>query len=112
MQSSLGVQTFRTSKGTHTNVLAILELDILRNLLKSFMGILISRVNDPSIGLHEHGGAQISIGVPPVTRATSRTTGAQHTFVKSIQKFSVLLRLIILSVMLTFFFLSLEERFN
>lgn len=83
------VKTLRASVGTvHDGVATVQRHRVLQHVL-SHLGSLISRVNDPSVGLHQHGGTQVLGLVPPVRRARGRAAGTQDTFVQTVQLGSV-----------------------
>jgi hypothetical protein len=98
LEGSLWVKLLGASGSTHTNVLAVIKFQLLRKVLESLIGILISGVNHPSVGLHEDGGAKIAVWVPPVGGARSGTASAEDTFVKQIKLLSIFLALVVLLV--------------
>jgi len=80
-----GVETLGASEGAHTDLVALTELHVSSKLLKSLVSVLIARVNNPSVGLHEDGRTEIVLGMPPVTGAGGLATSAQDTLVKSVE---------------------------
>ena len=46
-------------------------------IVESFARGLIARVDDPAVRRKQGGGTQVTVAVPPVTRAGRRTTGAE-----------------------------------
>ena len=63
---SIEFQYLGTCLGTvHDRVTSVNAERILESL-ESFCSILIPRIDHPSIRLHENGGAEIFVGVPPV----------------------------------------------
>lgn len=69
------VQNGMTPVQTHTIVESILPL----------FGLLISRIRNPSVRLHEYSRTKILFRIPPVRRARSRTAGAKDAFVETIE---------------------------
>ena len=64
--------------------MASIQFEAVIQLLESALGILVATVSNPAIGLKQIGRTQITIGVPPITRATGRTTGAHNALVESV----------------------------
>ena len=62
------------------------------------VGILITGIDDPTIGLLEHGGAEVVLGVPPVRRARCGAARAENALVETIQKLAIVTRLVVLGV--------------
>lgn len=62
---------------------------------------LVTRIDDPSVGLQEDGGTKVLLGVPPVRRARCRAAGAENTLVETIQLPPVLLTLTVFFALLT-----------
>lgn len=50
---------------------------------------LVSRVNHPSVGLHENGGTKVLLLVPPVRRTRGRAAGTQNALVETVELSSV-----------------------
>jgi len=57
----------------------------ITELVQPLVGGVITRVNHPTVGLHQNGGTEVLVTVPPVRRARGGTTSAQNTFVKTIK---------------------------
>ena len=49
----------------------------------------VPAVNDPPVGLHEDGGAQVSVAIPPVAGAGGAAAGTQDALVQPVQLGSV-----------------------
>lgn len=88
VQGSSGVEALGASQRAHTDLVALTQLHVSTKLFQSLVGVLIARVDNPSVGLHEDSRAKIVLGMPPVTGAGGLATGAQHAFVKSIEEFT------------------------
>jgi len=69
MQGLLRIETLRASHGAHSDLLAVVETNIVRELLDSFLCVLVARVNDPTESLLQYGRAKVTVRVPPVARA-------------------------------------------
>lgn len=83
------VKTLGASVGTvHDGVATVQRHRVLQHLL-SHLGGLVSRVDDPSVGLHQHGGPQVLGLVPPVRGTRGRAARTQNTFVQPVQLGSV-----------------------
>jgi hypothetical protein len=54
-------------------------------------GLLITRVGDPSVRLHEHGWAEVFFAVPPVGRAGRAAAGAENALVEAVELLAVFL---------------------
>lgn len=50
---------------------------------------LVSRVDQPSVGLEQKGGAKVFFTVPPVGGARCRAAGAENTLIQTIELLSV-----------------------
>lgn len=88
--SKARVQTLRTGSGTvHDGMTSVQGHGVLQHLLSDLRG-LVSRVNQPSVGLHQHSRTQVLLLVPPVGRTGSGAARTQNTFIKTIQLGSVL----------------------
>lgn len=95
----LGVEAFRASHCAHADVLALLQLEALRQFFQSFLRILVSGVDDPAVGLHEDGGAEILVGMPPVRGTRGGAASAEHALVEAVQFLPVFNTLIILLIL-------------
>lgn len=61
------IQMLGADLGTVHNGMTTVQLEGIVEIGQSFFGFGVSRVLDPSIGLHENGRAEVLVGVPPVT---------------------------------------------
>jgi len=57
----------------------------ITELVQPLAGGVITGVNHPAVGLHQHGGTEVLVAVPPIRRARGGTTSAQNTFVKTVK---------------------------
>lgn len=85
-----GVQMFGTRLGTIHNGMTAIQFKGVIEVAQSLHRLAVPTVFDPSIGLHQHGGSQILVTVPPVTGTTGTATGTQYTLVHTIQLGAVL----------------------
>ena len=51
------------------------------------------RIGDPSVSLHQGGGSEVLVLVPPIRGARSRTAGAENALIHAVELLTVLLRL-------------------
>ena len=58
----------------HDGVAAI-QFEGIIQIVQSLLGHLITRVLDPSVCLHQDGGSEILIGVPPIRRTRGGAAG-------------------------------------
>jgi hypothetical protein len=59
-------------------------------------GALVTRVNQPPVGLEEDGGAEVLLRVPPVRGARGRAARAENALVETVELLAILLGLPIL----------------
>ena len=76
LKSATGIQSFRAGKRAHSDLIALSELHVTAQLLKSLVSELVSRVNDPPVCLHENRGSQVVLWMPPVRGAGGLAAGA------------------------------------
>lgn len=62
-------------------------------------GLLVTRVDQPTVGLEEDGRAKVLLAVPPVGGAGGRAAGAQNTFVETVELLAVLGTLAVLKTL-------------
>lgn len=70
LKGSSGVESLWAGEGAETDLVALSKLHVATKHLKSLVGILITRVNDPPVCLHEHSRSQVILRVPPVAGAS------------------------------------------
>lgn len=61
---------------------------------------LVSRVNQPSVGLEEESRSKVFFTVPPVGGARGRAASTENTFIQSIKLLSVSWRLAVFTTLL------------
>mmetsp|Transcript_10206 Transcript_10206/g.33607 ORF Transcript_10206/g.33607 Transcript_10206/m.33607 type:complete len:249 (+) Transcript_10206:593-1339(+) len=91
--------------------MAAIELEGVVEGVEAFLAELVARVLDPAVGLHEDGGAEVGVGVPPVGGAGRRAAGAEDAFVHAVELLAVDLGLEVLRGELLRF-LRLEPGFD
>ena len=79
------IQVFGANLGAIHNCVASVQLEGIIQFFQSLLSRTITRIFNPTIGLHQHGRSQILVRIPPVTWAGSRAAGTQDTFVHAIQ---------------------------
>jgi len=80
-----GIQVLRTNlRAIHDGVTPV-QLERVVEIVQSFLGLIVSRIFDPPVRLHQHGGSEVLVGIPPVRRTARRTACAQNAFVHAIQ---------------------------
>jgi len=77
------------ARAVHDRV-APVDAEGVLQLAQPLGGVLVTRIDDPAVGLHEHGGAQVLLGVPPVRGARGGAAGAQDALVQTVQFGAVL----------------------
>lgn len=87
------VQTLRAGTRAVHDGLAAIQTERVVEVLETFLRQLVAGVLDPAIRLHQHGGAQVTIGIPPVRWARRRAASAQDALVHAIEFLAVRLRL-------------------
>jgi hypothetical protein len=92
--------------------MASIQLEGIVQLCQTFVSGSISGILNPTIGLHEHGGSQILVGIPPVGRACRRTASAKDTLVHAIQFGAILLCLQVFGLTFGLGMFGLQPRFN
>lgn len=80
--------------------MATVNAEGILQLAQTLRGVLVTRVDDPAIGLHQHSRAQILLGIPPVRWARCGAASAQNTLVQTIQLETILHRLQVLCLTL------------
>ena len=53
--------------------------------IQTLIGIFITAICQPTIGLQQDSGPQIAIAIPPVTGAGRRAAGAENALIESIK---------------------------
>ena len=55
-------------------------------LVQALLGAAVPGVDDPAVGLHQHGGPQVLVAIPPVGGARGAAARAQDALVQSVLK--------------------------
>ena len=69
------------------------EAHLILKFLLTMSCVCVTRVGNPTVSLHECGGAEVFVLVPPVGRTGGGTTGTKNAFIEAIEFLTVLLRL-------------------
>lgn len=65
----------------------------------ALVGLFVTGVGDPAVRLHQHGGAEVLLAVPPVGWAGGRAAGAEDALVEAVKLAALLLRLAVLAAL-------------
>jgi hypothetical protein len=103
------VQSLGASERAKTDLIALSKFHVTAEHLKALLCVLVSRVDDPSVGLHEHSRSQVVLRMPPVAGASRLAACAQDALVQTVQEFSILNRLCVLHINVLLLRLSLQE---
>jgi len=79
------VESLGTRLGAVHDGVASVERVIPLHLFHAVEQRLVTRIDHPTVHLHQHRGTQISIAIPPVTGAAGRAASAENALVQSIQ---------------------------
>jgi len=110
LERSAGVEALGASERAETDLVALSELHVATKHLQALVGVLIARVNNPSVGLHEHSWPKVILRVPPIAGAGRLAAGAEHALVKTVEELSLLHRLqILLDLQVSGHLLTLQE---
>lgn len=94
------IQTLGTGASAVHDSVATVNAEGILQLAQTLRGVLVTRVDDPAIGLHQHSRAQILLGIPPVRWARRGAASAQNALVQTIQLETILHRLQVLCLTL------------
>jgi len=83
------VQTLGAGLGAVHDGVAAIDRERVLQLVQALGGMLITGVDDPAVGLHEHGGAEVLVAVPPIGRAGCGAARAQDALVETVEFLSV-----------------------
>mmetsp|Transcript_15215 Transcript_15215/g.41587 ORF Transcript_15215/g.41587 Transcript_15215/m.41587 type:complete len:308 (-) Transcript_15215:66-989(-) len=106
------VEALGAAVGAVHDAVAAVELHGVVDPGEALLRELVAGVGDPAVGLHEHGRAEVVLGVPPVGRAGGHAAGAQDALVHAVQLGAVVLALVVLRVPLLLDVLALEPRLD
>ena len=76
----------RTSFRAVHNCVTSVDGEGIPQFVQSIFGALVARINHPPVSLHQNGGAQVPVGVPPVAGTRCGAAGAENALVKTILK--------------------------
>jgi hypothetical protein len=108
--SKTGVKSLGAGLGAvHDGVAAVQGEGVLKSMA-TLGSELVSAINHPAVSLHQDGGSEVLVRVPPVRGARCGTASAKNTLVKTIQLLAILNRLQVLTFGLGS--LLLQERLN
>lgn len=74
--------------------MAAVERHRVLETLLALVGVGVTRVGDPAVSLHEDGGAEVLVLVPPVRRARGGAARAENALVHAVELLAVLLGLV------------------
>src|SRR5579872_6243414 len=75
-------------RAVHDGV-ATVELERVLEIIEPFFGRLVAAVDEPAIGLQQHGRAEIFLAIPPIARARGRAAGAKDTLIEPVELFAI-----------------------
>mmetsp|Transcript_67209 Transcript_67209/g.108247 ORF Transcript_67209/g.108247 Transcript_67209/m.108247 type:complete len:312 (+) Transcript_67209:325-1260(+) len=106
------VQALGAAAGAVHDAVASVQLHGVVHPGQALLSVLIPRVCDPAVGLHQHCWAQVVLRVPPVGRAGSHAAGAENALVHAIQLEAIIFALVVLRVALRLDILALQPRLD
>lgn len=71
-------------RAVHDGVAAVQREGVLQ-LGQALLREVVSGVDHPAVGLHEHGGPQVLVPVPPVAGAAGAAAGTEDALVQAVQ---------------------------
>ena len=74
-----------TDLGAVHDGVATVQLEGVVELGQALLGVVVAAVLDPAVGLHQHGGAEVLVGVPPVRRARGGAARAEDALVHTVE---------------------------
>src|SRR5690606_26641728 len=87
------VQALRAGARAVEDGVAAVQLERILEVVQARAGVLVAAVDDPAVGLQQHGRAEVAVAVPPVARAAGGAAAAQDAFVQAVELGAILLRL-------------------
>lgn len=93
-----GVEVLGASPGAVHDGVASVEGESVLELLSSLLAEVVTGVGHPSVSLHEDGGTEILVLVPPVGRARCGAASAENALVKTVKSATLLGRLEVLTL--------------
>mmetsp|Transcript_76177 Transcript_76177/g.172236 ORF Transcript_76177/g.172236 Transcript_76177/m.172236 type:complete len:345 (-) Transcript_76177:2-1036(-) len=106
------VQALGAAAGAVHDAVAPVELHGVVHPGQALLRELVTGVCDPTVGLHEDGGAEVVLRVPPVGRARGHAAGAEDALVHAVELGAVVLALVVLRVALLLHVLALQPRLD
>jgi hypothetical protein len=61
-----GIETLGASARAVHDCVATVKLEVVVKSLQTLLRRLVTRVDDPAVGLHEYSGAEVLVAIPPV----------------------------------------------
>ena len=111
-KSGARIEALGAGQGAEADLIALAEFHVAAKHLKTLLGVLVTRVNDPAISLHKDGRAEVVLRVPPVAGASGLAAGAQDALVETIEELAIFHRLEVLLVRIILRCLTLQERLD
>jgi len=84
------VEAFRAGVSAVHDGVAAIQLETVIQLLQALFGHLVPGVLYPPIGLHQHCGTQVLVGIPPIRGTGGGAAGTQDALVHAVQLLAVL----------------------
>ncbi len=87
------IQALGAGLGAVHDGVAAEQLERIFELVQAITGGLVAAVDQPAVGLQQHGRAQVAITIPPVAGTTGGTAGAEDALVEAVEPGAVVFRL-------------------
>jgi hypothetical protein len=97
--SPSGVQALGASPRAVEDSVATVDAHAVVESVLALGGLLITRIDQPTVRLEQDGGTQVLLAVPPVRRARGRAACAQDAFVKAVELLAILGALAVLETL-------------
>src|SRR5690606_6372776 len=88
------VQALRASLCAVHDCMATVEAERIFKIVQTLACCLVAAVDQPTIGLKQNSGAEVTVAVPPVARTGGGAAGAQNALVKTVQFLAVVMALL------------------
>jgi len=88
-----GVEALWACSGAVKDRVTTIETHLVLKLFLTMTCVGVTRVGNPTVSLHESGGAEVFVLVPPIGRTGGGTAGTKDAFVEAIEFLAVLLGL-------------------
>ena len=69
LEGGTGVEALGACERAKTDLVALAELHVTAKHLQTLVGVLIARVNNPSVSLHQYCWSKVILRVPPIAGA-------------------------------------------